>query len=79
MSDSTKRTVEQTYIDATRDDRWWKYLVLPDYDVRERVGYTLSQVAYAASDQASRFGLWLEHAGHRLHGWAPSKEPPPKA
>lgn len=65
----TPRTIEQTYIDATRDDRWWRYGILPDYSLRERACYTACEVAFRASDGAQRLASLAEEAGHRLRDW----------
>ena len=63
-------TVEQTYIDATRDDRWWKYLVLPDYDLRERAGYTLAEVLWKVADVLHPLSDWVSGKGGDAHNWA---------
>jgi hypothetical protein len=48
---------------ATKGDRWWRYLVLSDYYLRERLGYTTAEACWALAVK------WRDHM-HRIANWA---------
>jgi hypothetical protein len=64
------RSIEQTYIDAIRDERLWKYLVLPDYSIRERAGYTASEVLWKVADVLHPLSDWVSRKGSDVRNWA---------
>lgn len=49
---------------------WWRYLTLPDYNIRERIGYTLAEVAWWASDVLHPLSDRVSAWGSRFANWA---------
>lgn len=68
MSDQTPVS-EQRWNDAAHDDRWWKYLVLEDYDLRERTGYTAAEAGWRFADWMHVASDRVSAAASRLHNW----------
>lgn len=56
--------------DAVDDERWWKYLVLPDYGLRERLGYTAAEAAWRTADALHVASDRLSDTGGAAHRWA---------